>query len=110
MFAGSFAVIFTKAGISFSDLFILTLSFAAIGLVSLVIFLKGRTKDPAGQTMHMLVAISLKFLLELVLALIWFFVSKKTSAASLLLFFVLYLCFSLYLANLMLNILKHKSL
>ncbi len=110
LLAGSSAVTLTKISLPLTDLVIITLSFAAIGLVALIVFLKGRPKDPAGQTMHMIVAISLKFLLELVLALMWFFVAKKTSAQSLLLFFVLYLGFSIYLAYLMLNTLKHRSL
>jgi hypothetical protein len=60
--------------------------------------------------MHLLVAISVKFLMELVLALIWFFVAKKSDTPSLLLFFILYLGFSLFLVHLMLNTLRHNSL
>lgn len=48
--------------------------------------------------------------MELVLALVWFFIIKKTTAASLLLFFVLYLAFSLFSIFRMLNTLKNKSL
>jgi hypothetical protein len=60
--------------------------------------------------MHLFVAIVLKMPLEMVLALIWFFVAKKTCTYSLLLFFVLYLAFSLYSILFMLNTLKNKPL
>jgi hypothetical protein len=49
-------------------------------------------------------------LLEMILALVWFFVLKKTDTSDLLLFFVLYLAFSLYSIICMLKTLKSKSL
>jgi hypothetical protein len=104
-------VIFKKCliGLLLIDLLVLTLIFSAIVLLSLYVFNLGLKKEPSGQTMHLLAAITIKILLEMVLALLWFFVAKKTSASSLLLFFVLYLSFSLYLIFLILNTLKKQD-
>jgi hypothetical protein len=108
--AGYLLVSFTDVALRFSDITILTLSFSAIVLLSLYIFSRGLKKEPASQTMHLMVAVSIKMLIEMVLALIWFFVAKKTFTSSLLLFFVLYLSFSLYSIIFMLNTLKTKPL
>jgi hypothetical protein len=110
LFAGYLLVTFTEVTLQFSEIAVLTLCFSAITLLSLLIFVRGLKKEPDSQTMHLLVAISLKMLLEMVLALIWFFVAKKTYTSSLILFFVLYLAFSLYSIFFMLNTLKNKSL
>ncbi len=92
------------------DLAILVLSFTFISVVILLVFFTGLRKDQAGRTMHILVAISLKLLLELVLALLWFFIAKKTSLTSLYLFFILYLPFTVFTTFAMFNTLKTKSL
>ena len=93
-----------------SDVAILSGSFTIIGLITLIIFFRGQKKEPESQTMHTLVSLSLKFLIELVLAVIWFFIAKKTGISSVLLFFVLYLAFTLVLVTIMLKTLKNKSL
>jgi hypothetical protein len=93
-----------------NSLFLLTSCFFTVTLVSVLIFHHGLEKEPRSQTFHTFVAISLKFLLELVLALIWFIVIKKTGTQSVLMFFVLYLSFSLFLIILILKTLKTKSL
>jgi hypothetical protein len=92
------------------DIIILSPAFSIIVLITLVIFLRGQTKEPDSQTMHSLVAIGMKFLLELLLALIWFIVSKKTSLPSVLIFFVLYLTFTLFSIWFILKTLKNKAL
>lgn len=96
--------------VSAGDLAILVLSFTFISVVILLVFFTGLRKDQAGRTMHILVAISLKLLLELVLALLWFFIAKKTSLTSLYLFFILYLPFTVFTTFAMFNTLKTKSL
>jgi len=96
--------------IHFSDLLLLVLCFTAINILSVIIFSRGIKRDPESQTMHLMVAISIKLPLEMVLALIWFFVAKKTYSSSVLLFFVLYLALSLYSISCMLKTLKHNSL
>jgi hypothetical protein len=110
LLAGYLLVTFTDITLHFSEIGILTISFSAIVLLSLYVFSRGLKKEPASQTMYLMVAVAIKMLLEMVLALVWFFVAKKTFTSSLLLFFVLYLAFSLYSIFLMLNTLKHKPL
>ncbi len=46
--------------------------------------------------MHTLVSVSLKFLLEIILALIWFVAAKKNSFTSVFIFFVIYLTLTLF--------------
>ncbi|MDO9340255.1 MAG: hypothetical protein Q7T72_06990 [Bacteroidales bacterium] len=94
----------------FSDIAILSSVFSIIALITLVIFLRGQTKEPDSQTLHSLVSVSLKFLLEMVLALVWFIVAKKTSLPSVLIFFVLYLTLTLFSIWVILKTLKNKSL
>jgi hypothetical protein len=93
-----------------SDLIITSSVFSVIALITLFIFLKGQTKEPDSQTLHSLVALSLKFLLEIFFALIWFFIAKKTSLQSVLIFFVLYLALSLFSIRVILKTLKNKAL
>jgi len=97
-------------GINFAEAALLSASLAIIALVTLLIFFRGRKREPATQTMHSLVAVTLKFILELIVALIWFFVAKKTGLSSVILFFVLYLAFTLFSILIMLKTLKDKSL
>jgi hypothetical protein len=92
------------------DAFILSVGFFLIVGISLIIFFKGQSKEPESQTLHILVSVSLKFLLELVFALVWFFVAKKTSLESVLMFFVLYLCLTLFSIHVILKTLKNRVL
>ena len=96
--------------IFYGDIAILSTVFSIIALITLVIFLRGQTKEPDSQTLHSLVSVSFKFLLELVLALVWFIVAKKTSLPSVLVFFVLYLTFTFFSILVILKTLKNKSL
>ncbi len=107
---GSLLLTFFNFGIAIPDFLILTFCFTAITLLSLFIFHRGMKKEPSSRTMHIMVSVTLKMLVEMVLALLWFFVAKKTAVAALILFFVLYLTFSLFSITLMLNTLKNKSL
>ncbi|MBA4321671.1 MAG: hypothetical protein C0408_02520 [Odoribacter sp.] len=92
------------------DIVWLTGSFYLTVLISIFIFLKGQKKETGRQALYSLVSITLKFLLELIIALIWFLIAKKTSNSSVLLFFVLYLAFTLFSIFVILNTLKNKSL
>ena len=109
-FAGYLLVTLTASSLSLSEIILLSGSYFSITFISLIIFGRGQKKEAGSQTMHILAAISVKMLLEMVLALIWFFVLKKTSPSDLLLFFVLYLAFSLYSIIFMLKTLKSKSI
>jgi len=110
--AGSayFIVSIPNINLLFGDIVLLSLVFSIIALITLVIFLKGQTKDPESQTLYSLVAIGLKFLLEMVLALIWFIVSKKTSLPSVFIFFVIYLTLTLFSVGVILKTLKNRVL
>jgi len=110
LMTGYFLTSFPAIKLPFSDIIILTFCYSLIAGISLFVFCKGEGKDPGSQTIHILVAITVKMLLEMVFALIWFRVLKKTYPFTLLMFFVLYLAFSLYSLIFMLNTLKRKSL
>jgi len=101
---------FILPGIFFPDIVILSTAFSFIALITIFIFFKGQPKEPDSQTLYILVAISLKFLLEIVFTLIWFIVTKKTSLESVLMFFVLYLTLTLFTLWVILKTLKNKAL
>jgi hypothetical protein len=107
---GYFLTKIVKLNLVFSNILILSLLFSVIGIVTFAVFLRGQKKEPASQTFHSLVAISLKFLLEIGLALIWFVAAKKNSLQSLLIFFVIYLTLTLYSVLVILKTLKNRSL
>ena len=110
MLTGYIFVSIKLLNLLFIDIVILSTIFSIIAIITLVIFFKGQIKDPETQTLHSLVSLGLKFLLEMVLALVWFIVAKKTSLPSVLIFFVLYLAFTLFSVFIILKILKNKSL
>ena len=100
----------TNLNLSYTDILILSPAFSVIVLISLIIFFKGQIKEPESQTLHTFVAVSLKFLLELVFALVWFIVAKKTTLQSVLMFFVIYLTLTLFTLSVIFKTLKNKSL
>jgi hypothetical protein len=93
-----------------SDIIIPSLVFSFISVITILIFFRGQTRDPESQTFHSLVSLSLKLLLELMFALCWFIFAKKTSIEFILIFFVLYLCLSLFSIGVILKTLKNKDL
>jgi len=96
--------------LNLNEAFILLPVFSFISLITLLIFFKGQSKEPDSQTLYILVAVSLKFLLEIVFALIWLIVVKKTALSSVLMFFVLYLTLTLFTIIVILKTLKNKVL
>ena len=101
---------YTSVKLQFGEIIALSAGFTLTALLTLVIFFRGQTKEPSSQTMHSLVAMSLKFLAELIIAFAWFFGAKKTGLPAVLLFFVLYLSFTLFTVLIILKTLKNKSL
>lgn len=101
---------FAGLNIQFIDISLLSVSFSLIALITIVVFLIGQTKDPESQTLFSLVSVGLKFLLEMILALVWFIVAKKTSLQAVLIFFVLYLTLTLFSLLIIVKTLKNKSL
>lgn len=108
--AGCILVSIADLNLRFGDISILSLAFSAISILTISIFLRGQSRDPEAQTMHTLVSIGLKFLLELILALLWFIVFKKKSPEYVFLFFVLYLTLTMFSVFYILKTLKSKPL
>jgi len=92
------------------DIFVLSLLFSVISVITLTIFFRGHTREPDSFAMHTLASVSLKFLLDMVLALLWFFISKKTSLTSVYMFFVIYLTLTLFTLFVILKVLKNRAL
>ena len=92
---GALYFIFNHGNIIFalSEISFLSIGFSAITILILFIFLMGQdqNKMPDAQTMHTLIAVSLKFILEMVLALVWFIFWKKNSSH---LFYIFYIIFN----------------
>jgi len=110
LFAGNFLLRYSGPDSSLSDLVILTIVFLLISISSIAIFQRGQSREPQSQTLHTLVSMSVKLLFEMVLALLWFLIAKKTSSGSVFMFFILYLSFSLFSVLIILKTLKNKSL
>jgi hypothetical protein len=108
--AGYLILLFSVIKLSFIDIPLLSFLFSVIAIIILIIFLKGQTKNPETQTMFTFVSLGLKFLLELLLALVWFIFAKKTSLPSVIIFFVLYLTLTLFSLLIIMKTLKNKSL
>ena len=101
---------FFSLDIHLADIIIPSLVFTVISSVTILIFSRGQRRDPESQTFHSLIAIGLKFLLEMIFALCWFIIAKKTSLEFIIIFFVLYLCLSLFTIGAMLKTLRNKAL
>jgi hypothetical protein len=108
--AGIIIVSSFDVSLVYDDIVAASAVFVLINILILVVFFRGQNREPASQTMHSLVAISIKFLAELIFVFIWFFISKKTGLSSVILFFVLYLTFTLFSVLIMLKTLRGKSL
>jgi hypothetical protein len=107
---GYLFITFTETNVSFTGILLLTFLFSIIAVLTIYIFLRGQSKEPESQTLHSFFAMGLKFLLEMVLALVWFIVAKKNSLPDVLIFFVLYLTLTLFSVLIILKTLKHRSL
>jgi hypothetical protein len=99
-----------KINFCFRDAIILSAVFSIISITTILIFFKGQSKEPDSQTLYSLVALSLKFLLDMIFALLWFIVAKNTSLPSVLIFFVLYLALTLFSIWVIVKTLKNKAL
>ena len=87
----------------------LVAGFAVISLLAFVIFFAGIKKDTEGSVFHTLIALGVKMLLSFVFALLFFLVFKNRGTVSVILFFVLYLEFTLFVLFTFLSVLKSKS-
>ncbi|MGE5420811.1 MAG: hypothetical protein ACM3UT_11535 [Chloroflexota bacterium] len=108
--AGYLVILLADITFKYHDVLLLLAGFSVISVVMVMIFHRGQQKDPQGMVMHTLVSIGLKFLLDLILALIWFRIAKKSSSTSLIIFFVLYLTLTLFSVIHITKNLKNKPL
>ena len=92
------------------DLLLPCLLFTAITSISLVVFIVGTGKKTENQPLYSMGAIGIKFFLSMVFALIYFIVLKNTGLFYILLFFLLYLAFTIFLLRVIIKTLKTKSL
>ena len=89
--------------------FLLTLSFYfLVNLVVLSLFFKGKSKDPRKSLLYTFSAISAKFLLYLLFIVVYFLVTKNLSTSYLIVFFILYLAFTLFTVLAIVKALKAK--
>ena len=96
--------------LTFTDLLLPGLLFPAITSISLVVFIIGTGKKKENQPLYSMGAIGIKFFLSMVFALIYFIVLKNTGLFYILLFFLLYLAFTIFLLRVIIKSLKTKSL
>jgi len=92
------------------NLTIISFMFTVSSASALIIFFRGIKRDEKEQAMYSLLAISSKFIIELVMVLLLFVIAKKTSMTYIILFFVLYLTFSTFSIRTIMKTLKKKSL
>lgn len=100
----------TNTGIILNRAIILTAVFSAISFTTLFIFYAGQSKEAESQLLYTLSGIVLKFLLDAVTALVWFVAGKNFQTQYVLLFFILYLAFTIFSIVSILNALNNKGL
>lgn len=91
------------------DLLLLTAAFTIISLTALMIFFFGQNSNPEKNVFSTLIALGVKMLLSFILALLFFVVFKNSETGSVILFFVLYLAFTVFVFLTFLRIIKQKS-
>lgn len=106
--AGWLLIKFTFIEARFDDILFGLAGFSVISYVMVSIFFRGQEKEPQSRVLYTLVSLGLKFLLDLIFALIWFVVAKKNSTVYVFVFFVLYLTLTLYSVLYVLKYLKNK--
>jgi hypothetical protein len=100
---------FSSFSLPFNNIALITSGSFIISVTILIIFLRGFNKGGKIFLMHTLAAISLKFLLYLILLLIIYFLIKNLSLEFVLTFFGLYLTFTSYLMFSFIKLLKTKT-
>lgn len=88
---------------------ILAGGFALTAFISLLIFFNGQHSGPEKSVFMTLVTLGVKMLLSFVLALLFFVVFKNTRTGSVILFFILYLAFTVFVFLTIISVLKKKS-
>jgi hypothetical protein len=88
---------------------LLTGGFTITALTALLIFFNGFFSDREKSVFLTLVALGVKMLLSFVLALLFLLVFKNDSIGSIILFFILYLAFTVFVVFTFIGVLKKKS-
>jgi len=91
------------------DAIFLTAGFTASAFISLLIFFNGFYSDQEKSVFLTLISLGVKMLLSFVLALLFLLVFKNDTIGSIILFFVLYLAFTVYVVLTFTSVLKKKS-
>jgi len=104
------AILVFPIQITLTDLVLPGFIFLVITALSLLVFLIGTVKSPESQPLYTMGALGLMFFLSMIFALIYFIVLKNTTLGYIILFFLLYLAFTIYLLRGIVKILKIKSL
>lgn len=92
------------------SMLLLIAAFIAVTSLALYIFFLGRSRPGGEDSLYTMSAVGIKFLLSMVIALVWFAVLKKVETGELLIFFVLYLTFTVFLVGVIVKELKKSSL
>lgn len=87
----------------------LVAGFTLISFSAFLIFFSGIKKESEKSVFHTLIALGVKMLLSFFFALLYFIVFKNRETVSVILFFVLYLEFTLFVVFTFLSVLKKKS-
>jgi len=91
------------------NILFLTGGFTLISLTALIIFFFGYNTNPEKNVFSTLTAIGVKMLLSFILALLFFVVFKNKETSSVILFFILYLAFTVFVFITFQKIIKRKS-
>lgn len=83
--------------------------FTVTAFISLLIFFNGQRSGPEKSVFMTLVSVGVKMLLSFVLALLFFVVFKNNRSGSVILFFILYLAFTVFVFLTIFSVLKKKS-
>lgn len=87
----------------------LAVGFSITAFISLLIFFNGQRSDPEKSVFMTLITLGVKMLLSFVLALLFFVVFKNNHTGSVILFFILYLAFTVFVFLTIFSVLKRKS-
>ena len=91
------------------NVLLLTGGFTFISLTALIIFFFGQNTNPEKKIFSTLTATGVKMLLSFILALLFFVVFKNKDTGSVILFFILYLAFTVFVFLSFQRIIKRKS-
>ena len=96
--------------LTLNDILLPSLVFAIIVFIALFVLESGQAKEKNSRSVYTMAAVGIKFFLSMVFALVYFAVLEKTAAEYIILFFLLYLAFTIYIMIVIFKVLKIKSL